>query len=138
MMTYEEFQAWYDRHKGNIMLGACFVLVFLSGFGAGRFDKYRASKDKAPANYSKPVEKQQKAAVEIKTKAEGEGVVAGVTIASSSPAAPQECKIKGNISSGGKKIYHIPGGASYKTTKPEQCFNTEEEAAAAGFVKSGR
>ena len=49
-----------------------------------------------------------------------------------------ECKIKGNISSGGKKIYHIKGGASYKAVKPEMCFNTEEEAKAGGFVKSLR
>lgn len=48
-----------------------------------------------------------------------------------------EGKIKGNIGSSGK-IYHLPGGASYKQTIPELCFETEAEAQAAGFRKSKR
>ena len=31
--------------------------------------------------------------------------------------ASQECLIKGNISSSGEKIYHIPGGQYYSRTK---------------------
>jgi micrococcal nuclease len=45
-------------------------------------------------------------------------------------------KIKGNINSKGEKIYHVPGGKYYEKTVPEQWFNTEEEAKAAGFRKS--
>lgn len=41
--------------------------------------------------------------------------------------------IKGNINSRGEKIYHMPGGANYDNTKPEQWFKTEAEAVAAGF-----
>ena len=48
-----------------------------------------------------------------------------------------EGKIKGNISSK-TKIYHMPGGAFYKRTVPELCFDTEAEAQAAGFRKSQR
>jgi hypothetical protein len=48
-----------------------------------------------------------------------------------------EGKIKGNIGSSGK-IYHLPGGASYKRTIPELCFDTEEEAKKTGFRKSLR
>ncbi len=45
-------------------------------------------------------------------------------------------QIKGNLNS---KIYHVPGGASYaKTTANVQCFNTEAEAAAAGFTRAKR
>ncbi|MBP1745195.1 MAG: nucH [Firmicutes bacterium] len=46
--------------------------------------------------------------------------------------------IKGNINSEGEKIYHVPGGDYYEKTVPEQWFNTEEEAQAAGFRKSKR
>jgi micrococcal nuclease len=71
----------------------------------------------------------------------GDSAVATSAPAAATGAAPQDgqpCVIKGNISSGGKKIYHVPGGASYKVVKPEQCFNTEAEAAAAGYVKASR
>lgn len=46
--------------------------------------------------------------------------------------------IKGNISSSGEKIYHIPGGQYYNATNAEEYFNTEAEAQAAGYRKSKR
>ena len=49
-----------------------------------------------------------------------------------------DCKIKGNISSSGKKIYHVPGGQSYDITKPEEMFCTKEEAEAAGYRAAKR
>ncbi|MDP2873696.1 MAG: thermonuclease family protein [bacterium] len=61
------------------------------------------------------------------------------------PAAPKEnqsqCVIKGNISSAGEKIYHIPGCPDYENTvinleKGERWFCTEEEAISAGWRKS--
>lgn len=47
-------------------------------------------------------------------------------------------QIKGNINSKGEKIYHLPGGAYYDKTVPEQWFKTEEEAQAAGYRPSNR
>jgi micrococcal nuclease len=49
--------------------------------------------------------------------------------------------IKGNISSGGEKIYHVPGQNSYDATqitesKGERWFCTEQEALDAGWRKS--
>ena len=59
---------------------------------------------------------------------------------------PQEtsggnCNIKGNISSSGEKIYHLPGCGSYAKTKidesrGERWFCSEEEAQAAGWRKA--
>jgi len=54
---------------------------------------------------------------------------------------PASCVIKGNISSSGEKIYHVPGGGSYDATvitasKGEQWFCTEDEARAAGWRKA--
>jgi len=51
--------------------------------------------------------------------------------------------IKGNISSSGEKIYHVPGGYYYDQTvidesKGERWFCTEAEAQAAGWRKSKR
>lgn len=46
--------------------------------------------------------------------------------------------IKGNINSKGEKIYHMPDGAYYDKTKPEEWFKTESEAQASGFRRSGR
>ncbi len=51
--------------------------------------------------------------------------------------------IKGNISSSGEKIYHVPGGEYYDKTvideaKGERWFCTEAEAVAAGWRRSKR
>lgn len=54
---------------------------------------------------------------------------------------PGECTIKGNISSSGEKIYHIPSQRYYEKTKIEEnkgerWFCTEDEAQTAGWRKS--
>ncbi len=56
---------------------------------------------------------------------------------------PPGCAIKGNISSSGEKIYHVPGGASYNQTlinpsEGERWFCTEAEAVANGWRASLR
>lgn len=52
-----------------------------------------------------------------------------------------DCQIKGNISSSGEKIYHLPTGSYYDktsidTSKGERWFCTESEAKAAGWRAS--
>ncbi|EPE61216.1 endonuclease yncB domain protein [Exiguobacterium sp. S17] len=54
------------------------------------------------------------------------------------PEPGDECDIKGNINRDGEKIYHVPGGASYERTIPEEIFCTEEAAEAAGFRRAAR
>lgn len=58
-----------------------------------------------------------------------------------SAAERPTCAIKGNISSGGERIYHVPGGRYYAqtqidTTNGERWFCTEAEAVAAGWRRS--
>lgn len=53
----------------------------------------------------------------------------------------EDCVIKGNISSSGEKIYHVPGQRYYNQTKinigaGERWFCTEKEAIDAGWRKS--
>ncbi|MDO5711704.1 MAG: thermonuclease family protein [Micrococcales bacterium] len=53
-------------------------------------------------------------------------------------APPGSCDIKGNISGGGEKIYHVPGGRSYGKTvispsNGERWFCSESQASAAGW-----
>ena len=55
----------------------------------------------------------------------------------------QKCRIKGNVGSGGARIYHVPGGAHYDRTridlgKGERWFCSEDEALAAGWRRSKR
>lgn len=59
------------------------------------------------------------------------------------PSTPPCQDIKGNISSSGEMIYHLPDGAYYDQvkideSKGEKFFCSEEEAAAEGFRKSSR
>jgi endonuclease YncB( thermonuclease family) len=58
--------------------------------------------------------------------------------ASRPAAAAGDCKIKGNISAKGEKIYHLPGSRSYDRTAineatGERWFCSEDEAIAAGW-----
>jgi endonuclease YncB( thermonuclease family) len=58
-------------------------------------------------------------------------------------AAPGKCRIKGNISRKGKKIYHTPGGRYYAATKinegkGERWFCSESEAKDAGWRRSSQ
>jgi hypothetical protein len=46
--------------------------------------------------------------------------------------------IKGNITSAGEKIYHVPGGLLYNVVIPESCFATEADAQAAGYRRAPR
>ncbi|MDF2143755.1 hypothetical protein [Knoellia sp. p5-6-4] len=59
------------------------------------------------------------------------------------PAPSSACLIKGNISSEGEKIYHVPGGDFYDQTqislsKGERWFCSESGAAGAGWRASKR
>lgn len=129
MKTYEEIKDFVIHNKQNFVLGICFVVVFVVGFGAGRFERrIRRDNFKPLINYTTQTTKNpvvEEPAVTIKT-------------AASSTTTSGICVVKGNISSTGRKLYHVEGGAFYSKTKPEQCFNTEAEALAAGFVKSQR
>ena len=137
MFTYTEIKAWYKQkeNKDKVVLAVSFVLVFLVGFGTGSYVRPSASANtnKSQSNYTTSPAKNPAPKPAAATQTAEKGTVAG---ASTTPAS--SCLIKGNISTGGRKIYHVPGGALYKVVKPEQCFNTEAEAVAAGFVKSGR
>jgi hypothetical protein len=52
-----------------------------------------------------------------------------------------DCNIKGNVSTRGEKIYHVPGQKYYNETRisashGERWFCSEEEARAAGWRRS--
>ena len=57
--------------------------------------------------------------------------------------APGDCRIKGNVSSKGERIYHVPGQEHYNRTKispakGERWFCSESEARAAGWRRAKR
>ena len=65
-----------------------------------------------------------------------------IEIEASADPPPNDRPIKGNISSDGRKLYHLPECPSYETTKideskGERFFATETEAVAAGWTKAG-
>ncbi|WP_064315633.1 DUF1524 domain-containing protein [Cellulosimicrobium sp. I38E] len=63
---------------------------------------------------------------------ESDAAVVGPEVGGGEPG----CPVKGNHSSSGELIYHVPSGRYYDVTKPEDCFQTEEEARAAGYRRS--
>jgi len=69
------------------------------------------------------------------------GVCQSTSSQPSSSSQPSDCLIKGNISSSGEKIYHMPGQRYYDKTvidenKGERWFCSEDEAVSAGWRKS--
>ena len=58
-------------------------------------------------------------------------------------SGPGDCRIKGNVSRKGTRIYHVQGGGSYAktridTAKGERWFCTEAQARAAGWRRAKR
>lgn len=58
---------------------------------------------------------------------------ASTTTQKSTTSSSGKCDIKGNISSSGVKIYHLPGDRWYDRTNPERMFCTVQQAVNAGF-----
>lgn len=62
---------------------------------------------------------------------------------SATTSTEANCKIKGNISTSGDRIYHVPGGEFYEQTmisaaQGERMFCSEQEAKSAGWRRSRR
>ncbi len=137
MTFYEKIKEWLSEkeNKQKLVLGLSFIVVFIVGFGAGSYAKSsRRDSYKPQANYTtNPAQKPAAAAPKNSGQVLGKTTVAGATTTTATT-----CIVKGNIGTGGRKIYHVKGGAFYERTKAEQCFNTEAEAQAAGFIKSSR
>lgn len=123
----DKLKNFLKTYQQTIVLTIGYLLVASLGFGLGRFTAFqyeipeiRVEQAFAPlTNYNANISGTQTETVSaaIKTTVSCEG------------------KIKGSSS----MIYHIPGGAFYtKTTKPIRCFDTETQAASAGFRKSSR
>ncbi len=121
-------------------MAVAFVLVFVIGFGSGRFaGKGDNVKYPVPSNYTTSANKtkvESPIPANIETIEEKE--VLGQSTTTPIPAVTADCPVKGNISSSGRNLYHVKGGAFYERVKAERCFNTKSEAEAAGFVASSR
>ncbi len=64
----------------------------------------------------------------------GSGTGGGAAVTGGDPG----CPVKGNHSSSGDWIYHVPSGQYYDATDPEECFGSPAEAEAAGYRASKR
>ncbi len=118
--------AWIE-HKPKVIIGVALIVAFVSGYGTQWVDGAAA-----PRQLIYTTNKSQTPLIETKPTPEA------VPAATKTVAPSSECKIKGNLGSGGKKTFHVPGGSFYDRTNAEICFNTEQEAISAGFIKSSR
>src|SRR6185503_6811390 len=101
MIDYEEIKNWFvdkDNQK-KIAVGVGFVVVFLVGFGSGRYEKASA-RSKLPANYSssaakKPAVDAPKAETDVPAAGAGEqGKVEAATTKVATPAVDnQNCPV---------------------------------------------
>lgn len=159
MKTYQEIKNILKENREKIIFTVSAIMIFFVGFGVGESRNSKHSLVPSQSKYTTKSAKEQpkteiiaenktaetktaEAATETKAettvnppKVAGESILVPATAEAQTPVT---CPVKGNISSGGRKLYHIPGGSFYKRVKAEQCFKTEEEAKAAGFQKSSR
>lgn len=61
-----------------------------------------------------------------------------VAAASRATNVSNRCNIKGNITSTGRRLYHLPGDPNYLATRQEVMFCSDAEAMAAGFARPNR
>ena len=73
--------------------------------------------------------------IDVPAVRDADDVPAGAVPGDGTTNTPDGYPIKGNASS---MIYHLPEYPSYKSTKPQFCFATEEDAIAAGYRAPGR
>lgn len=120
-----------NENKRRFTFLLCGVVVFLVGYGTGRFSllplyenvpqsggksfNYTTSKTTSPNGNSNKQSFQSTAKPETKS-------------------GDPSCPVKGNMVSANEKKYYLAGDRGYAQVKPEQCFVTEEEAKKAGFV----
>ena len=130
LKAYFGFISFVKANQQRIALAIGYVLVALLFFGLGQFTNQKPAAqvriEEPQIDLTKVYDKLNSANPQL---SQEQGGVAGDTTANC------EGKIKGNISSS-SKIYHLPGGAFYKRTVPEMCFDTESQAQSAGFRKS--
>lgn len=121
-----------NQQKIAIIIG--YTMVFLLALGIGRITVYMPSPPEIKIEEPQNAPQQNNSA-----SVEGAQSVNTASPKQNGAGGALNCegKIKGNISSA-SKIYHVPGGAFYKNTTPEMCFDTEAQAQAAGFRKSKR
>lgn len=108
--------------KKIIRTASLFVMTFIIGYGTGTGVGYKTGKSEATSDIQYTI---------------GEGTNPDNTT-TPLPMQGKECKIKGNIGSNGKRIYHVEDGQFFKQVKEEMCFKTESEAVASGFTKSSK
>lgn len=108
--------------------GLCFVAVFVAGFGVGKSSSSPPAESAAKRSLNYTTSGQTNSNASQKNDSQAK------TPSTAKPKAGEECYIKGSKG----KIYHMPDGSFYERTNPAECFNSEEEAQAAGYKKSSR
>lgn len=128
-----DFEKYKDKLKPLGIAAVCFIAVFAAGFGVGKSSQ--SGGVMSPTKRSNNTNYNTNTGTEAKDNTTNTNTKPANTNSKTTAAIDQNnCPIKGSKS----KIYHVPGGAFYNRTTPAACFNTEEEAQAAGYTKSSR
>jgi hypothetical protein len=130
MILYQKMKTFLVDNKRRFAFIAAGVVVFLVGYGTGRFALLPLyNNGGAPKNGVKSSN------YTTSTGAAPNGNGTGKAAASPvKPGGDPACPIKGNMASTKEKKYYTASDRGYAQVKPEQCFKTEAEALAAGFV----
>ncbi len=121
------------KTKPLAIAGVCFVAVFTAGYGVGKSSGSASSVGGASKRSLSNYNTNRSANSNTGQKPQAE-TIAPANNKMMAPVDKSSCYIKGSKS----KLYHVPGGSFYERTNPVACFNSEEEAQAAGYTKSSR
>jgi endonuclease YncB( thermonuclease family) len=146
--TGEDINAWlvregyavaYERYGKQYKPLEIEAQAAQRGLWAGNFEEPQRWRQEHLRNGSSSVSNDRSASVPIRSKnAQVDDVVNNPANRPLGAVPPMDgCVIKGNISTKGEKVYHVPGGAFYERTKidrpGERYFCSEEEARSAGW-----
>jgi hypothetical protein len=123
--------SYIKNNQQILILAVGYLLIAALGFSIGRI---------SAVDFKSPEISVEEVFVAPLNNTQNLPVAQSETAANNPANAGNSCngQIKGNISSKGEKIYHIPDGAFYDRTTPEMCFATEAEAKSGGFRKSSK
>lgn len=117
-------------HQQELVLLVGYILVAFIGFTTGHF---------VTARHTPPeIRVEESFSYVNNTSKDDQTQSTGTPIKSTDTGQKCSDQIKGNINSKGEKIYHLPRGAFYERTDPEECFKTETEAIQRGYKKSSK
>jgi len=124
MKIFQKIKTFLVDNKRRFTFIASSLVIFLVGYGTGR-SALLPLYNNAPKSGVRSSNYTTSGAAAANTNAAPK---------TAKPAGDPACPVKGNVVSAKEKKYYTASDRGYAQVKPEECFASEAEAQATGFV----